>query len=104
MLPAVVLSAHTIGLGVIRSLGAMGIPVRSIYHETNDMGHVSRYVADRRRFCHPERRELEFIERLLEYSKACKGALLVSADDATLGVVSRHKELLKPHYRVACPD
>jgi predicted ATP-grasp superfamily ATP-dependent carboligase len=104
MLPAVVLSAHTIGLGVIRSLGSMGVPVRSIYYETNDMGHVSRYVAERRYFCHPEWHEQEFIERLLAYSKACEGALLVPADDITLGVLSRHKELLSQHYLVACPE
>jgi D-aspartate ligase len=104
MLPAVVLSAHTMGLGVIRSLGSMGIPVRSIYYEKNDMGYVSRYVSDRRHFCHPERHEQEFIERLLEYSKTCQGALLVPADDATLGIVSKHKDLLKSHYLVACPE
>jgi D-aspartate ligase len=104
MPPAVVLSPHTMGLGVIRALGSMGVPIMAVYHESKDMGFVSRYTTDCRCFSHPETREEEFLECLLDRSGEWRGALLVPADDATLGLVARHKEMLRQHYVVACPE
>lgn len=100
--PAVVLSGHTIGLGVIRALGEMGVPVVSICYDRRDMGHVSRYVIKDIFAPHPEESEDKFIEVLTECSKDIGGGILIPADDATLAAVSRHKDLLEQHYIVAC--
>jgi D-aspartate ligase len=104
VLPAVVLSTHTMGLSVIRALGSMGVPVKAIYYERNDMGFVSHYSSTSRCFCHPEVNEEHFLNCLRDYSSQCEGALLIPADDATLGVVARHRQLLQQHYIVACPE
>lgn len=44
MMQAVVLSSHTAGLGVIRALGYMGVPLTVFYYNKLDMGYVSRFV------------------------------------------------------------
>ncbi len=46
MLPVIILSTHNMGLGVIRSLGPMGIPIVAVYYEKNDMGFLSKYVTE----------------------------------------------------------
>jgi len=104
MVPAVVLSCHTMGLGIIRALGSMGVPTIAVSYERNDMGHVSRYVTACSRAPHPERDENAFLDTLRELARRHGRAFLVPADDATLLTVSRHKETLREHFIVACPD
>lgn len=104
MIPAIVLSSHTAGLGVIRALGSKGVPIVSVYYEKKDMGYVSRYVKERVFAPHPERHEEDFVGLLIEYARKNGRGLIVPADDATLSVVSRHKSELEEHHLVACPD
>jgi len=87
---------------VIRALGCMGVPIVSMYYDSSDMGYVSKYVVERVRAPHPEENEDEFIGLLLDHVQRKGRALVVAADDATLSVVSRHKEKLKAHCIVAC--
>lgn len=102
MIPAIVLSSHTAGLGVIRALGVKGVPIVSVYYDKNDMGYVSKYVRERVFAPHPEDHEEEFVGLLMDYVKQNGSGLVVSADDATLSVLSRHKEKLEEHCIVAC--
>jgi D-aspartate ligase len=103
--PAVVLSTHTIGLAVIRSLGVMGVPVHAAYYETKDMGYVSRYVVKAHKVAHPEHEESDFMDGLLAVSRTLdRKPLLIPADDPTLVTVSKNKLLLDEHYIVACPE
>jgi len=101
MLPAIVLSAHVTGLGVIRSLGMMGVPIIAIYTSKKDMGSVSKYVKEKYYAPHPEEHEDKFIGLLLNLAKRFKGSLLIPADDETLTTVSRHKLLLEGNYKLA---
>lgn len=103
MIPAIVLSSHTAGLGVIRALGGKGVPVVSVYYDKSDMGYVSKYVKESIFAPHPERYEEQFIELLLEYGRKNGTGLIVPADDATLSVVSKHKNELEKYHIVACP-
>ena len=103
-MPAIVLSSHTIGLGVIRSLGIMGVPVYVFYYDKKDMGYVSKYVIESTYCPHPEHEENNFINLLLEYGKKLQGALLVPVDDATISAVSKNKSILEKYFKVACPD
>ncbi len=104
MIPAVVLSSHTIGLAVIRALGIMGIPVHVIYYDRNDMGFVSRYATKSIHAPHPEKEEEDFLRLLTDYSSKIGKSILFPADDATLKTVSRHRSLLEKFYIVACPE
>jgi D-aspartate ligase len=102
--PAVVLSSHTIGLGVIRALGVMGVPVVVVFYEKNDMGYVSRYVRESIFAPHPEHFADRFIGLLKEYARKIGPAVLIPADDSTLKTVSRYKDELEEDYIVAATD
>lgn len=104
MVPALVLGAHTVGLGVIRALGSMGVPVIAARYDERDMGHVSRYVAESMRVPHPADREDDFIASLLECAPRLEGAFLLPSTDAALVAVSRHKRELERRYVVGCTD
>lgn len=102
--PAIVLSAHTMGLGVIRALGVMDVPVIAMSYDREDMGCVSSYVKEVIHVPHPERFPNEFIDALMSSSSRFSGGLLIPASDETLTTVSRHKDLLEQGYTVACTD
>lgn len=104
MRPAIVLAMHTVGLGVTRALGKMGVPVVGVYHDEDHMAQVSRYVTTSQEAPHPEREPRRYVDLLLHMSERWRGALLIPTCDATLGVVSRHKEVLAEHYVVAAPE
>jgi len=104
MEPAIVLGTHTVGLGVIRALGSMGVPVIAIYYDAKDMGYVSRYVQESIRAPHPENCEDQFIQFLIGCASRFGGGVLIPASDPTLAVISRHKNLLRRYYIVACTE
>ena len=104
MRPAIILSGHTMGLGVARSLGIMGVPVVLIHYDERDMAHVSKYVVAAVRAPHPEKFKEEFIGLLLHCAKRFAGGILMPASDETLTVVSQNKALLEEHFIVACPE
>jgi len=102
--PAIVLSTHTMGLGVIRALGIMGVPIIAVYYDSGDMGYVSKYVKEKIYAPHPEKLEDQFINLLIGSASRIGGGLLIPASDETLATVSRHKSLLEHHYTVACTE
>jgi D-aspartate ligase len=104
MKTAIVLSSHTMGLGVIRSLGMAGVPIVVFYYEKKDMGYVSKFVKEKIFTPHPEKYEDKFIRILMQYGKKYDGSILIPADDATLISVSKNKSVLSDHYIVACPN
>jgi predicted ATP-grasp superfamily ATP-dependent carboligase len=104
MTPAIVLSSHTMGLGVIRSLGKVGIPVIVVSYEKSDMGYCSKYVKKKYFSPHPEREEKQFNSHLLDISEKFEGAELIPADDATLTTVSKNLNRLSIRFKVASPE
>lgn len=104
MKPAVVLSTHTTGLGIIRSLGQHGVPIVAVYYGKSDMGYVSKYVEDKVLAPHPEKSENQFVNLLIDIAKRYSNSILIPADDATLVAVSKNKTILANHYIVACTD
>ena len=102
--PAIVLSTHTMGLGVIRALGIMGVPVIAVYYDSGDMGYLSKYVKEKIYAPHPEKAEDQFIDLLIQSATRFSGGLLIPASDETLTTVSRHKNLLEHNYIVACTE
>jgi len=104
MKPAVVLSGHTMALGVVRSLGIKGVPVIMVHYDEKDMGHVSKYITHSFISPHPERQEEQFVDFLVESAERFKGGVLFPVSDETVVAVSRHKDRLKKHYIIACPE
>ncbi len=102
--PVIVLSTHTVGFGVLRALGPMGVPLIAASYERGDMGSVSRYVTARLDIPHPEEEEASFIALLLDCAKRFGRSLLIPADDATLTTVAKHKDMLQAHHIVACTE
>lgn len=104
MKKAVILSSGVIGLGVIRALGTMGVPIVVIYHDKKDMGYVSKYVTEKIYAPHPEKDEGRYVELLIKQADRLGGNILIPASDATLTTASKYKGELERHYTVACTE
>jgi predicted ATP-grasp superfamily ATP-dependent carboligase len=104
MKPAIVIGTHTMGLGVIRALGVMGVPIIALYYMTDDMGFVSKYVQERFQIPHPETDEDRFLGYLISIASRFPDSLLIPVSDESLKIVSRNKPLLQNYYKVACAD
>lgn len=104
LIPAVVLTAHTSGLGVIRSLGMHNVPVIAVYYEDKDMGIVSRHLKEAFHAPHPEFDEAGFMSVIKSIHKKYGRCVLIPADDATLMFTSRHKEYLSNWFIVSATD
>ncbi len=100
--PAIVLSCHNTGLGVIRSLGARGVPVVAVYYDDNDMGQVSRYCIERVKVPHPEHQPEAFVDSLVGLASRHGGGMLFPCDDETLTAVSQNHAVLSGQYFIAC--
>ena len=104
MKPAIILSSHNIGLSVIRSLGALNVPMVVVYYNKRDMGYVSKYVKEKIWAPHPEHKAGEFVDLLVGCGARYKGSMLIPCDDETLVTVSKNKELLGKYFAVACTE
>ena len=104
MIPAIVIGTHTMGLGVIRALGKMGVPIIAAYYRLDDMGYVSKYVQESVQVPHPETEECAFLDCLVDLAARFPGSPLFPVSDESLKIVSRHKPFLEKHFRVACAE
>lgn len=104
MKTAIVLSGHTMALGVVRALGEKGVPVIMVHYDERDMGQVSKFIVQKVSAPHPEKNEKEFIDLLINKADQFGGGVLFPVSDETLVAVSQNIEKLKEHYLVACPE
>lgn len=104
MRPAIVLSGHTMGLGVARALGEQGVPVVVVHYDARDMAHLSRYVVAEFSAPHPEQHPEEFLGLLTRCAERFGGGVIMPASDEALVTASRYKRQLEEHFIVACPD
>jgi|SRR5271157_1876037 len=103
-IPIVILGAHTVGLGLIRSLHKLDVPIIVMYYDPKDMGYVSRYISKKFQIPSPLLEEDACINYLLEYGSRNGKSLLIPASDTALYAVSRHKQALEQCYIVACTE
>lgn len=103
MLPAIVLSTGTAGLGVIRALGRRGVPVVGLYQDETESGRASRHLREAIHSPHPDRQESALLALLERLAERHAGAVLMPCSDGYLGAVARNKAALARHFRVACP-
>lgn len=104
MKPAIILSAHTMALGVVKALGRQGVPLVVVHYDRRDMAQHSRYATQTLAALHPQQDEAGFVAQVLQLAEKWQGAVLIPASDETLVVAARHKEALSRHFQVACPD
>lgn len=91
-------------MAIIRSLGESGIPIVALYYDKNDMAYVSKYVKEKHFIPHPEQETEKFIHFLEMLAKVHADGVLIPTDDASLVAVSKNKELLIKHYKVAATE
>jgi predicted ATP-grasp superfamily ATP-dependent carboligase len=100
---AVVLGGDFQGLGVVRSLGEMGVPVFLIDSEWG-IARYSRYV--QRKIFKPDLVSDEVLpDFLLETGRqeSLEGWVLFPNNDETVKLLSKHSDILKTMYRVPVP-
>lgn len=101
---AVVIGCKVGGLGVIRSLGAEGFKIIATYYDRTDFAYTSKYVYERAKIPHPRTEEKEFVDFLVRNSGKWKDALLLETNDEALVAISRNKDKLEKHYKIATPE
>jgi predicted ATP-grasp superfamily ATP-dependent carboligase len=101
---AIVIATHSIGYGIIRSLGEMGVPIIAMYYSDKDMGYVSKYVKKAYKVPHPEKKYIQFNEFMNKYKNKYRDDIIFPSDDVSLTAVSKSKDFLKNYYKVACPS
>ena len=104
MKPVIILSAHTMALGVVKALGRQNVPLLVVHYDQRDMAQRSRYATQTLAAPHPQEDEAGFVAKLLQLADKWQGAVLIPVSDETLVVAARHKDVLSLHFTVACPD
>jgi len=102
--PAIVLSGHTMALGVVRALGKMGVPITVFHYDERDMAHVSKYVTQKITTPPPDKFEEQFIDIIISHADHLAGGVIFPVSDETVVAVAKHKKRLEQHYTVACPE
>jgi D-aspartate ligase len=103
MIPAVITAANIpVGLGLARALRGLGVP---IYGVTTDLGSPcceSSAWSDIQKVSGDY--EDGLLEALLKLSSRHARQVLFPVQDHDVDIVSRHRELLREHYRFVLPD
>jgi predicted ATP-grasp superfamily ATP-dependent carboligase len=103
MKKAIVISAGPLGLGIIRSLGSVGIKSIVIYENCYEVGALSKYCIEKVKISsYLEKKNI--IDVLMQNRKRWKGLLLIPGNDESLESISIHKKLLEKYYIVYVPD
>jgi D-aspartate ligase len=100
---AVVTGGDFQGLGVIRSLGRHGIPVRTVDHELS----IARFSRYNKSFCfapHPSA-EADYVHFLEEYARSLgpERWVIFPNNDTVVKILARNKESLGRLYRIPTP-
>jgi len=100
---AVVLSLFDTGLGIVRSLGRLGIPVLGLDSDSRMPGFRSRFCIAK--VCPDPVSEPERLLRFLlaEGRRLARPGVLFPATDAFVLFVSRYRDDLAPYFRYALP-
>ncbi|PKN13279.1 MAG: hypothetical protein CVU69_02975 [Deltaproteobacteria bacterium HGW-Deltaproteobacteria-4] len=104
VIPAIILSAQTMALGVVRALGQQGVPLVVVHYNSCDIAQRSRYATQALLAPDPQQDEEGFVAQIMQLAPKWSGGVIMPVSDETLLVTARHKERLSRHFRVACPD
>ncbi|MBC7791316.1 MAG: hypothetical protein H7Z74_15320 [Anaerolineae bacterium] len=101
---AVVVGGYINGLGLVRALGARGIPVAVIATKPFDIAHRSRWVTEHAMIDGLEHSAEPLISLLERRAAGWKGWLVIPTNDEAMGALARHHDRLSSTYRLACPE
>ena len=100
---ALVIGAYANGLGLVRSLGARGIPVAVVRTRPYDVAHRSRFASEQQRvFDLPERPEA-LLELLDRNARRSEGWALYPSDDHGVEAIARNHEALSRRFVPTTP-
>lgn len=104
MKKAIVIGCGIGGLGVIRSLGIEGFNIIALYYDRTDFAQASKYVYEKTKIPNPRTEEKEFVDLLIRNSGKWKDALVLETNDNAAVALSKNKEQLEKHYKIATPE
>ena len=103
LLPVVVTAAdNPVGLGLARALHGLGVPIYGVAFNPDNPCCRSSAWSDVRAVGGDRERTL--VEALLALAERHPRQVLFPVEDDHVEIVSRHRELLDPHYRLVLPD
>jgi predicted ATP-grasp superfamily ATP-dependent carboligase len=95
------------GLGVIRGLGRMGVPVYAMGQEKNSIGFYSRYASERIIYSDPHHGVEKFIATLIDLGKKLKAenkrAMLFPTSDRVVQTFSKNEKILSEYFILNLP-
>jgi predicted ATP-grasp superfamily ATP-dependent carboligase len=100
---AVVIGGYINGLGLVRSLGARGVPVALVETQPYDIARYSRFVATHERALDMDGRPEALAEILERRRRDLKGWVLLPSTDEALAAVTHLRDQLSPHHPIAAP-
>ncbi|HET9229632.1 MAG TPA: hypothetical protein VFR31_23325 [Thermoanaerobaculia bacterium] len=98
-----VIGCSLTGYAVIRALAKKHLHIIAATYSRKDVAQLSRHVSEVVRSPSPEDEEA-FVQYLIQNADRWGGALLLETADNAAATLSKHKELLSKHYRLATPD
>ena len=107
--PAVVLGLNPNGLGIVKSLRAVKIPVIGVDHVPGGVNDTRRWMSSRTRLCrkvfYREEGSAGLLKCLIALGKTLDGkGVLFPSGDTQLLCVSEHRDELAPYYHFRVPD
>ena len=101
----VVFACDTGGLGIIRDLHRTeGIYIIAVSNNKSDIGLYSRYVSEKHISPDPKNDEKAFLDFLLSFKDAWKGALFIETRDNFSIFFAKNKEVLSGYFHIITND
>jgi len=100
---AIVIGGHINGLGIVRSLAALGIDTAVILTKRHDLAHCSRYVKAHESAFDLAEKPGQLLEALDRRSSSWKGWALFPTNDEALAAITLNRQHLESAYRLIAP-
>lgn len=97
---AVVIGGHATGVGTVRCLHKLNIPIHVVVTRDHDFAHYSRYVSGYQRATDMSRRPESLIELLDRQAQAWRGWVLLPTNDHAIAAIAKHHDHLSRTYRL----
>lgn len=100
---AVVIGGYVNGLGLVRSLGEMGVPVAVLTTEPFDIAHRSRYARQSPSLDFSARPAANIVQFLLDQARRWRGWALFPTNDDAVEMLAENHQILSSSYQVVSP-
>jgi len=100
----IVVGCYVPGQAVVRALANKGIHIIAISNSGKDIAHLSKHVNEVVHLPHHVNQDDQLIDCLLQNADRWNGALVLESEDYWSICISKHKDMLLPHYKIVTPD